>query len=807
MIPIHPTKNIGLCTCLLLIAAFAISEQTISAQQQEPEWYAKPFFISPYASSPSPTGYSPDQIKTAYNLPSSGGAGYTIAIIDAYDTPNILDYFNTFSSTFNLQDNSTGNFIVHKMPGTTKTDSNWAMETCLDVEWAHAIAPNATILLVEAVSPSSTNLLNAVDYATSQPGVVAVSMSWGGEEFISQTLYDSYFNKQGIVFFASSGDDGTYVNWPAASAYVVSVGGTTLNLRTDGSVISETAWRNSSGGLSNSVARPNFQTNFGLTYATRAVPDVSYNANVTTGVSVYNGEWWKVGGTSAGAPQWAAIQALGLSATNTNMYARAKTTYSFYFRDISSGSNYVDSTATGYDLVTGLGSPLTINFATQVMVSPTSGMPGAIINLTGTAFVGSSVNISYLNPQTATWVSVSNNTSAASGSFSMPVSAPDLMQTNPPGDNPQSFDGIVFCVTDNSNGRSYNASTSYNEYRRGLTQVGNLTAQGLFGNNTNLANSVSIQNGDTLTIAGRWFSPGTATLLWDNTNISTTTIDGAGQFNASIIVPAASVGQHTLAIQDSATSFCVNVSRYPSVATDYTDNWYTADYMVNFVPDYPVNETFYRINGGKVQNVTANGQPLITMEAANNTVEYWSTWSPDGSTLIETPHRIVGGIKLDKTAPLGSIMSNSLTQTADIILYLNANDDTSGVSEMRFSQQNGDWTSWETYTAMKAWTLHGYDGAKTVFVQFRDNAGLMSTYTCVVTLQTQASSTPHVTTAPTPAASPTATPTPTQAAPSPTTSQTPEPSPTPIAEFPVGLALLLVALASLLMALVLKKRK
>ena len=298
-------------------------------------------------------------------------------------------------------------------------------------------------------------------------------------------------------------------------------------------------------------------------------------------------------------------------------------------------------------------------------------------------------------------------------------------------------------------------------------------------------------------------APAHATLLWDNTNISTTTIDGEGQFNASIIVPASAVGQHTLTIQDSATSFCVNVSRYPSVATNYTDNWYTTDYTVNLVPDYPVNETFYRINGGEVQNVTANGQPLITAEAANNTVEYWSTWSPDGSTLAETPHRIVGGIKLDKTAPLGSIMSNSLTQTPDITLYLNAIDDTSGVSEMHFAHQNGDWTSWEAYAATKAWTLHGYDGAKTVFVQFRDNAGLVSTYTCVVTLQTeQASPAPHVTISPT--ASPTATPTPTQAAPSPTNSQT---SPTPVAEFPVGLALLSIALASLLMVLVFKKPK
>ena len=222
------------------------------------------------------------------------------------------------------------------MPGTDlppPSNIDWQLEACLDVEWAHAIAPNATILLVEATSASDSDLLSAVDYATSQPGVVAVSMSWGNNEFSSEpsSSFEDHFNKPGITFFASSGDDGTNVMWPAASANVVSVGGTTLNLNSAGKVISETAWGNSSGGVSNYVAKPIFQTNFGLTYPNRAVPDVSYNGDANTGVSVYNGTWWKVGGTSAGAPQWAAIHALGLSATNTNLYARAKSVYSTYF--------------------------------------------------------------------------------------------------------------------------------------------------------------------------------------------------------------------------------------------------------------------------------------------------------------------------------------------------------------------------------------------------------------------------------------------------------------------------------------------
>ena len=390
----------ALAVCSLFILAYFVPAGNFLAAQAGDGWVAHPLYVSPFASTSTPLGYSPSQIRTAYNLPSSGGAGTTIAIIDVDDTPNILDYFNTFSSQFGLTDNSTGNFLVHKMAPVMGNDSSWAMETCLDVEWAHAIAPNATILLVEAVAPTDTALLPAVDYATSQPGVVAVSMSWGGPEFYGDdsAFYDSHFNKPGITFFASSGDDGSSVMWPAASASVVSVGGTTLNLNPDGSVISEVAWSNSSGGVSSYVASPSYQANFGLSYSNRAVPDVSYDANASTGVSVYEGAWLKMGGTSAGAPQWAAIHALGLSTTNNNLYQRAKSAYSSYFRDITSGSNYVNTATTGYDFVTGLGSPLTFNFGTSLQVSPASGPSGGLITLSGIGFLGNSSKHFVLKP-------------------------------------------------------------------------------------------------------------------------------------------------------------------------------------------------------------------------------------------------------------------------------------------------------------------------------------------------------------------------------------------------------------------------
>src|SRR5262249_26215104 len=154
----------------------------------------------------------------------------------------------------------------------------------------------------------------AVDAAV-QAGAHQVSMSWGGSEFSSETSYDSHFKRSGVCFTASSGDSGAGVEWPAASPNVVSVGGTSLKIDSTGAVTSETAWSGSGGGVSVYEAKPTYQTGW-QSNTTRTVPDVSYLADPNTGVSVYisgyNGGsgWVTVGGTSVGAPQWAAILAL-----------------------------------------------------------------------------------------------------------------------------------------------------------------------------------------------------------------------------------------------------------------------------------------------------------------------------------------------------------------------------------------------------------------------------------------------------------------------------------------------------------------
>jgi subtilase family serine protease len=257
------------------------------------------------------------------------------------------------------------------MSAKMSSNSGWALETTLDVEWAHAIAPSAKLLLVEATTPSGANLLKAVDYAASRKDIVSASMSWGGAEFPEETSLDSHFKSvSNAVFFASSGDNGTGASWPASSPNVIGVGGTHVSVSSSHAFSSETAWSGSGGGISAYEKEPSFQADYSIPKAggMRAIPDVSYNADPASGFPIYRlGKWREVGGTSAGSPQWAAIAALGSGVTLSRLYEdKAATDSSSYFRDIVSGTNgtcgYLCTARKHYDYVTGLGSPLTAHF-------------------------------------------------------------------------------------------------------------------------------------------------------------------------------------------------------------------------------------------------------------------------------------------------------------------------------------------------------------------------------------------------------------------------------------------------------------
>jgi hypothetical protein len=342
-------------------------------------------------------GYTPSQISQAYgtNLITfaggiqGNGAGETIAIVDAYDDPNIVSStapgFSTsdlhvFEAQYNLLPDP-GFTKVNQTGGSAMpvADSNWSVEISLDVEWARAVAPAAKILLVEASTNNFSDLLTAVQYAASRPGVVAVSMSWGGTDFSGEQSYDSYFvppsSNPGVVFVASTGDTAAPPVYPGTSPNVLGIGGTTLNLTTQNNWSSETGWAGSGGGIS-VEAQPAYQKGI-VTQSTtyRTSPDVSIVADPNTGLSIYDSYqfsgWTVIGGTSCGAPQWAALVAIadqGRALDGETALAGPTQLlpllYQFVpasdFHDITGGTssgtpNY--SASQGYDLVTGRGTP------------------------------------------------------------------------------------------------------------------------------------------------------------------------------------------------------------------------------------------------------------------------------------------------------------------------------------------------------------------------------------------------------------------------------------------------------------------
>jgi hypothetical protein len=340
-----------------------------------------------------PTGTSPSQIRHAYGIDqitfsggtvAGDGSGTTIAIVDAYDDPNIANDLHQFDARFGLPDPSFSK--VNEYGGTTlpSPDGSWIGEIALDVEWAHAVAPGAAILLVEANSNGDGDLFQAVRYAAGAPGVVAVSMSWaggesGGESGNDASTFVTPPGHQGVTFLASSGDSGAPALYPSASLNVISVGGTTLSLNGSGNISAESAWSGSGGGISAYEVQPGYQQGVVTqTSSKRATPDVAYDANPATGFPVYdsynNGTaapWVQYGGTSDAAPQWAALVAIadqgralvgagsldGPTQTLPALYQMPAS----YFHDITTGTttgspNY--SAGPGYDLATGRGTPV-----------------------------------------------------------------------------------------------------------------------------------------------------------------------------------------------------------------------------------------------------------------------------------------------------------------------------------------------------------------------------------------------------------------------------------------------------------------
>jgi subtilase family serine protease len=416
----------------------------------------------PAATAISAAVYSPAQIRLAYGLPAlpaagaalsaadaaAFGAGQTIYIVDAFDHPNAFADLAKFNTKFGLpactnvaltaasalplaKAGSACTFSVAYTDSKGALNSaapayssGWIAEIALDVQWAHAIAPLARIVLIEVSDANSNTLLGGVALANKM-GAGVVSMSFGASEGSWVKSSDASFATAGMTYVAAAGDDGAQALWPAISPKVLAVGGTSLQWSGAGTR-REVAWASSGGGVSAYEALPTWQQGTVVPGAgaakMRTVSDVAFNANPTTGQYVALTEkgstttrWNAYGGTSIGAPQWAGLVAIAnarrvaaskalLGDFHVALYktiAGSPGTYAAAFADIVEGNDgacATCATAVGYDTVTGWGTPNASALLNTLVTDSTSGTPtafapvvpgGAFSAQTGTAFAAS----------------------------------------------------------------------------------------------------------------------------------------------------------------------------------------------------------------------------------------------------------------------------------------------------------------------------------------------------------------------------------------------------------------------------------
>ncbi len=323
----------------------------------------------------APSGSSPAVWHHVYRVGSQASRPTTIGIITAYDNPRILADLATFNLAYGLPatpacaSRAQPNCLekLDQLGGTNYPRANpgWALETALDVETVHGMCQNCHIVLVEARTPDMANLIAAVDVAVAR-GATIISNSYGGAEFSTETGVDSHFYRAGVLFTASSGDSGYGVSYPAASPYVLAVGGTTLSL-SGGGRRTETAWSGSGSGCSRYEPKPTWQHDPGC--PNRTVADIAAAADPATGAAVFSSTpfqgksgWFTLGGTSLSSPLVAGMAAVSGNAGIAQLYSHLGTSALY---DVSLGSNgtcpaakhYLCHATAGYDGPTGVGVP------------------------------------------------------------------------------------------------------------------------------------------------------------------------------------------------------------------------------------------------------------------------------------------------------------------------------------------------------------------------------------------------------------------------------------------------------------------
>jgi hypothetical protein len=436
---------------------------------------------------------TPDQMRGAYGLGPYGssnivfggvqgdGSGQTIAIIDAYDDPGAFTDLNTFSLAFGLPTFATpANPIAGKptfskvnesggstLPGGDATHG-WDVEASLDIEWAHVMAPKANIMLVEATTNGWGDLIqSAVGWASTAPGVSVVSMSFGGGEFSYENSatwgYDKYFttpaNHNGVTFLAATGDSGSPGAYPAYSPNVVAVGGTSIHVNPNNSWSAENGWVSGGGGVSAYESQPAYQTGkvSGTSSTKRTIPDVSIEADPATGVAICDSTAYGAatpwlsgyieGGTSLATPMWAGLiavadQGRSLAGKGT-LDGRTQTLPALYSLSSVDYHDITTDTAgnplpAGYDLMTGLGSPVA-NQLIPDLVAPGPHLVSTVIgNGTAQRSAFNSVTVTFdaavnLNPGAITLSQlVTDSTGAILSSIDVTAG---ITVTNPLGDS------------------------------------------------------------------------------------------------------------------------------------------------------------------------------------------------------------------------------------------------------------------------------------------------------------------------------------------------------------------------------------
>jgi hypothetical protein len=346
---------------------------------------------------------SPRQVAAAYgfdgvafNGVAGDGAGQAIAIVDAYDDPALVSSTDPafassdlaqFDRRYGLPDPPSFTKVDQRgdsgeLPGLDPAGAgipgNWEQEEALDVEWAHALAPAAAIVLVECQSSGGPDLYAGARTAAAWPGVTVVSMSWGSAEYQGEGGFDGDFTTPaghpGVTFVAATGDLGAPGLYPAYSPNVLAVGGTDLTIR-GGNYGDESGWSNGGGGTSIGEGQPAYQAGLQAT-GRRTIPDVSLDADPDSGASVYDsfddttgsGGWRKTGGTSLATPVWAALIAIAdqgrRAAGGSSLDGASQVLPALYalpasdFHDVTTGGNGVFEAGPGYDQSTGRGTPI-----------------------------------------------------------------------------------------------------------------------------------------------------------------------------------------------------------------------------------------------------------------------------------------------------------------------------------------------------------------------------------------------------------------------------------------------------------------